>query len=79
MTILKAKIKINSIHYNKGLNQKGKAVWLRITGFRPNGLENYKIETIKEFNAGFPVFQNTWIRRDEIVFKRFEDGQLTIF
>ena len=42
MKALKAKIRKTSPHFERGLNQKGKPVWLSITGFKPQGTKNFK-------------------------------------
>jgi len=77
MKILKAKIKKTSKYYEMGLNQKRKALWLNITGFSPNGNNNYKINAIKKIVHGFAQYQEIWINKDEITFKQIEDGQLS--
>lgn len=78
MKILKAQILKTSIHYHKGLNQKGKPVWLTITGFNPMGEHNYKIKAIKGFKNGFAEYIEVWIRPDEIKLKQHEEGQLSL-
>lgn len=78
MKILKAKIKKTSIHYKKGLNQKGKSLWLSITGFNPRGEHNYKIKAIKRIKNGFAEYQEIWMSPDEISLKQHEDGQLSL-
>jgi len=78
MKILKAKILKTSNHYHRGLNQKGKPVWLSITGFNPQGDNNYKIKAIKSFKNGFAEYIEIWLRPDEIKLKQHEDGQLTL-
>jgi len=78
MKILKAKILKNSVHYYKGLNQKGKQVWLSITGFNPVGEHNYKVKAIKGIKNGFAEYVEIWVRPDEIQLKQHEDGQLSL-
>lgn len=78
MKILKAKIKKTSPYYNKGLNQKGKPVWLSITGFNPIGDKNYRIKAIKSIKHGFAEYQEIWVPPADITMKQFEDGQLTM-
>jgi hypothetical protein len=78
MKILKAKIKKISKYYKNGLNQKKKTVWLKILDFRAEGEKNYKIEAVKEIKNGMPVFFNLWLAKEEIIIKKFEDGQLRI-
>jgi len=78
MKVLKAKIKKTSPHYEKGLNQKGKSVWLSITGFKPQGTRNYRINAVKNINRGFAQYEEIWVRMDEISLKQIEDGQLSI-
>jgi hypothetical protein len=78
MKILKAQILKSSYHYHKGLNQKGKPVWLSITGFNPVGEHNYKIKAVKGFKNGFAEYVEIWVRPDEIKLKQHEDGQLIL-
>jgi hypothetical protein len=78
MKILKAKILKTSIHYHKGLNQKGKPIWLSITGFNPQGEHNYKIKAIKGIKNGFAEYIEIWVRPDEISLKQHENGQLSL-
>lgn len=78
MKILKAKIKKSSIHYKKGLNQKGKSVWLSITGFNPHGEHNYRIKAIKGIKNGFAEYQEIWMRGSDLQLKQHEDGQLSL-
>jgi hypothetical protein len=78
MKVLKAKIKKTSRYYDMGLNQKGKSIWLSITGFNPNGNNNFRINAIKKIIKGFAQYQEIWISIDEITFKHIEDGQLSL-
>jgi hypothetical protein len=78
MIILKAKIKKTSIHYKKGLNQKGKSLWLSITGFNAKGKHNYKIKVIKGIKNGFAEYVDIWVSPDDITLKQHEDGQLSL-
>jgi hypothetical protein len=78
MKVLKAKIKKTSRYYEMGLNQKGKSLWLSITGFNANGNNNFKLNAIKKIVKGFAQYQEIWISKDEILLKHIEDGQLTI-
>lgn len=78
MKVLKAKIKKTSVHYRKGLNQKGKSIWLSITGFNSRGEHNYKIKAVKGIKNGFAEYQEIWVRPDEITVKQHEDGQLVL-
>lgn len=78
MKILKAKIKKNSVHYKKGLNQKGKSIWLSITGFNAKGKHNYKIKVVKGIKNGFAEYTEVWVSPDEITLKQHEDGQLSL-
>jgi hypothetical protein len=78
MKILKAQIVKSSVHYSKGLNPKGKPIWLSITGFNPSGVHNYKIKAIKGIRNGFAEYVEIWLRPDEIKLKQFEDGQLAL-
>ena len=78
MKILKAKIKKTSIHYKKGLNPKGKSIWLSITGFNTHGEHNYKIKAIKGIKNGFAEYQEIWISLSDLTFKQIEDGQLSL-
>ena len=78
MKVLKAKIKKSSVHYRKGLNPKGKSIWLTIADFNPRGIHNYSIKTIKGIKNGFAEYQNVWMGVADISLKHFEDGQLTL-
>lgn len=78
MKVLKAKIKKTSIHYKKGVNQKGKSIWLSITGFNPKGEHNYKIKAVKGIKNGFAEYVEIWVSPDDITIKQHEDGQLTL-
>lgn len=78
MKILKAKIKKTSVHFKKGLNPKGKSIWLSITGFNSHGEHNYKIKAIKGIKNGFAEYQEIWIGREDLSFKQIEDGQLSL-
>jgi hypothetical protein len=78
MKVLKAKILKDSIHYHKGLNQKGQPVWLSIVGFNPQGIHNYKIKAIKAIKNGFAEYIEIWMRPDEIKLKQHEDSQLSL-
>jgi hypothetical protein len=78
MKILKAQIVKTSIHYHKGLNPKGKPIWLTITGFNPTGEHNYKIKAIKGIKNGFAEYIEIWMRPEEVKLKQFDDGQLTL-
>ncbi len=78
MIILKAKIKKNSVHFKKGLNQAGKSVWLTISGFNPQGAHNFKIKCIKGFEHGFAVYQDVWMNGNDLILKQFEDKQLSL-
>ncbi len=78
MKILKAKIKKTSPYYNKGLNQKGKPVWLSITGFNAAGEKNYRIKAIKSIKHGFAEYQEIWVAPADITIKQFDDGQLSM-
>lgn len=78
MKILRAQIVKTSVHYHKGLNSKGKPIWLTITGFNPTGIHNYRVKAIKGIRNGFAEYVEIWVRPDEIKLKQFEDGQLTI-
>ena len=77
MKVLKAKIKKTSKHYELGLNQKGKPLWLNVTGFNPNGNNNFKINAIKKIVKGFAQYQEIWVSQDDITLKQFEEGQLS--
>ena len=79
MKILKAKIKKSSEHYAKGLNQKNKAVWLRVLNFTPEGEKNYQIEAVKEFKNNEVKFCKIWLEQSEITLKQFDDGQLKLW
>ena len=78
MKILKAKIKSSSIHYKKGLDQKGKSVWLTIAGFNTHGEHNYKIKAIRGFHEGFAEYEEIWMNGKDLTFKQFEDSQLSL-
>jgi hypothetical protein len=78
MKVLKAKIKKSSIHYKKGVNQKGKSIWLSITGFSPKGEHNYKIKAIKGIKNGFAEYIEIWVKPEDITLKQHEDGQLSL-
>lgn len=78
MRILKAKIKKTSVHYKKGLNQKGKSIWLSITGFSVQGEFNYKIKAIKSIKNGFAQYEEIWVKGSDITLKQHEDGQLNL-
>lgn len=78
MKVLKAKIKKTSPHYEKGLNLKGKPVWLTITGFKSTGTKNYRINAIKGISGGFAQYEEIWLSKDELLLKHIEDGQLAI-
>lgn len=78
MKVLKAKIKKGSIHYKKGINQKGKSIWLSITGFSPKGEHNYKIKAIKGIKNGFAEYVEIWVKPEDIILKQHEDGQLSL-
>jgi hypothetical protein len=78
MKVLKAKIKKTSIHYKKGVNQKGKSIWLSITGFNPKGEHNYKIKAVKGIKNGFAEYVEIWVSPEDITIKQHEDGQLTL-
>ena len=78
MKILKAKIKKSSIHYRKGLGVTGKSVWLSITGFNTHGEHNYKIKAIKGFKNGFAEYQEIWMKGTDLLFRQFEDTQLSL-
>ena len=78
MKILKAKIKQTSIHYKKGLDQKGKSVWLSITGFNPRGEHNFKIKAINGIKDGFAEYKEIWVGLEEITFKQLSEDQLTL-
>jgi hypothetical protein len=78
MKILKAKIKKSSLHYQKGLNPKGKSIWLSVVGFNIYGEHNYKIKAIKGINNGFAEYQEIWISGDDLQFRQIEDGQLSL-
>ena len=78
MKVLKAKIKKTSSHYEKGLNLKGKPVWLTITGFKATGINNFRINAIKSISGGFAQYEEIWVSKDEILLKHIEDGQLAI-
>ena len=78
MKVLKAKIRKTSPHYERGLNQKGKPVWLSITGFKPQGIKNFRINAIKSISGGFAQYEELWVGKDEITIKHIEDGQLSI-
>lgn len=78
MKILKAKIKNTSVHYKKGLNQKGKSIWLSITGFSARGEHNFKIKTIKGIKNGYAEYEEIWIGIDDITFKKIEENQLSL-
>jgi hypothetical protein len=77
MKVLKAKIKKTSRYYEMGLNQKGKALWLSVTGFNSNGNNNFKINAIKKIVNGFAQYQEIWLSKDEITLGHIEDGQLS--
>lgn len=78
MKILKAKIKPTSKYYANGLNAKGKAVWLQITGFTAKGDANYRIKAVKEFKNGLPVFFERWISSSDVLIRKFDDNQIKI-
>lgn len=78
MKVLKAKIKKTSIHYKKGVNQKGKSIWLSITGFNPKGEHNYKIKAVKGIKNGFAEYVEIWVSPEDITIKQHEDGQLSL-
>jgi hypothetical protein len=78
MKVLKARIKENSVHYKKGLNLKGKPVWLSITAFNPNGERNFRIRTIKKFQNGFAQYKEIWMSKDEIALKHINEAQLSL-
>ena len=78
MKILRAKIKKTSPYYTMGLNQKGKSVWLSITGFNPMGERNYRINAIKDIKGGFAEYQEIWISKEDLTLKQIEDGQLSL-
>lgn len=78
MKVLKAKIKKTSVHYKKGLNQKGKSIWLSVTGFNAKGEHNYKVKAVKGIKNGFAEYIEIWVRPDEITLKQHEDGQLSL-
>lgn len=78
MKVLKAKIKENSTHYKRGLNQKGKPVWLIITAFNPNGERNFRIKAVKKFVDGFALYQEIWMSKDEITLKHIDNDQLSL-
>lgn len=78
MKILKARIKKTSIHYKKGLNPKGKSIWLSITGFNTHGEHNFKIKAIKGIKNGFAEYIEIWMGKDDLTFKQIDDGQLSL-
>lgn len=78
MKVLKAKIKKSSIHYKKGLNQKGKSIWLSITGFNPRGNHNFKIKAINGIKNGFAEYQEIWVAPNDILLKQLETDQLSL-
>ncbi len=78
MKILKAKIKKTSVHYRKGLNQKGKSIWLSITGFNASGEHNFKIKAVKGIKHGFAEYVEIWVSPQDIIIKHHEDGQLSL-
>lgn len=78
MKVLKAKIKKTSIHYKKGINQKGKSIWLSIVGFNPRGEHNYKIKAVKGIKNGFAEYIDIWVSPNDITIKQHEDGQLSL-
>lgn len=78
MKTLRAKIKKISQHYKMGLNKKGQSVWLTITGFKPQGELNFRLNAIKGIKNGFAEYREIWVSKDEISLKHIEDGQLSI-
>ncbi len=78
MKVLKAKIKKSSPFYEKGLNLKGRPVWLSITGFKASGTNNFRINAIKGISGGFAQYEEIWLSKDDILLKHIEDGQLAI-
>ena len=78
MRVLKAKIKKTSKHYNKGLDSKGKSVWLTITGFNTHGVHNYKIKAISGFKDGFAEYEEIWVAGSDISLRQIEDNQLQL-
>lgn len=78
MKVLKAKIKKTSVHYKRGINQKGKSIWLSITGFNPKGEHNYKIKAVKGIKNGFAEYVEIWLSPNDLTIKQHEDGQLSL-
>jgi hypothetical protein len=78
LKVLKAKIKKSSVHYKKGLNLKGKSLWLSILNFNAMGEYNYQIKAIRGVKNGFAEYENIWVSPDDIIIKQHEDGQLSL-
>lgn len=78
MKVLKARIKQHSKHYEKGLNPKGKSIWLQITGFNPEGELNYRLRAVKGIVNGFAQFEEIWLPHSDIQIKEHDDGQLSL-
>ena len=78
MKVLKAKIKKSSVYYRKGLDRKGKSVWLTIISFNAKGLHNFKVKAIRGYKDGFALYEEIWLSYKDVTFKQIDEDQLSL-
>ena len=61
-----------------GTDQKGKPVWLSVTGFNPRGLMNFRVNAVQDIKDGFARYKEIWVSKDDIILRHFEEGQLSM-
>ena len=68
-------MKKTSPNYKMGINIRGKASWLEITGFRTKGDKNFRVKAINGFRDGFAEFKDIWVGKDDIILKHIDEKQ----